>query len=238
MEQTSLLVLLGTAAFIGFLHTLTGPDHYIPFVAMARIGRWSLPKTIAITLACGVGHVGSSIVLGTVGIGFGVALGRLEWFEGVRGSMAGWLLLGFGLAYLAWGVKRALRAQPHTHVHGHANGSVHGHLHGHAGNHAHPHGADKATQSMTPWILFTIFVFGPCEPLIPLLMFPAAKLSFWGVGLVCLVFGCCTLATMTTLVVAGYLGLSRVSFAWLGRYAHAIAGLAVTACGLAVQFGL
>lgn len=238
MQQTSLLVLLGTAAFIGFFHTLTGPDHYIPFVAMSRVGRWSLAKTMVITLACGVGHVASSIVLGMLGIGLGVAVGQLERFEGLRGNLAGWLLLGFGLAYLAWGLKRAVRNQPHSHVHGHANGTLHVHTHDHAGEHLHPHGADDRAQSMTPWILFTIFVFGPCEPLIPILMFPAAKLNLWGVGLVCLVFGLCTLATMMAIVVAGYLGLSRVSFAWLGRYAHAIAGLAVTACGAAIQFGL
>jgi len=28
------------------------------------------------------------------------------------------------------------------------------------------------------WALFLIFVFGPCEPLIPLIMYPAAKLNF------------------------------------------------------------
>ncbi|HOD34406.1 MAG TPA: hypothetical protein PLR20_01590 [Syntrophales bacterium] len=27
----------------------------------------------------------------------------------------------------------------------------------------------------TPWVLFTIFVLGPSEPLIPVLMFPAAR---------------------------------------------------------------
>ena len=238
MEQTSLLVLLGTAGFIGFFHTLTGPDHYIPFVAMARVGRWSLPRTVGITLACGVGHVASSIVLGGLGIGLGIAVGKLEWFEGLRGNLAGWLLLGFGLAYLAWGIKRAVRNQPHTHRHAHPNGTVHAHTHKHADEHVHLHDTDPRAQSMTPWILFTIFVFGPCEPLIPILMFPAAKLSWWGVVWVCLVFGLCTLATMTTIVVAGHLGLTRVSFAWLGRYAHAIAGLAIAACGAAIQFGL
>ena len=238
MEQTSLLVLLGTAGFIGFFHTLTGPDHYVPFVALARAGRWSLPRTVGITLACGVGHVASSIVLGVLGIGLGIAVGKLEWFEGLRGNLAGWLLLGFGLAYLAWGLKRAVRNQPHTHRHAHPNGTVHAHAHQHAGEHVHAHGTGQRAQSMTPWILFTIFVFGPCEPLIPILMFPAAKLSPWGVAWVCLVFGVCTLATMTTIVVAVCLGLTRVSFARLGRYGHAIAGLAVAACGAAIQFGL
>jgi sulfite exporter TauE/SafE len=237
VEQASLLALLATAAMVGLVHTLTGPDHYIPFVAMSRVGRWSLAKTIAVTLACGVGHVAGSIAVGTLGIGLGITVGRLEWFEGGRGNLAGWLLLGFGLAYLAWGMKWAVRNRPHNHLHAHPDGTVHAHAHHHAGEHVHAHTADQPPQSMTPWILFAIFVFGPCEPLIPILMFPAAKLSLWGVGLVCLVFAACTLATMTALVTAGYLGLTTASFARLGRYGHAISGLAIAACGAAVQLG-
>ncbi|MCP4591095.1 MAG: hypothetical protein GY842_10145 [bacterium] len=232
------MALVGTAAFLGFIHTLTGPDHYLPFVAMSRIGRWSLARTITITLLCGVGHVLGSIVLGFVGIGLGTAVARLEWFEGIRGSLAGWLLLGFGVAYTAWGVRRAVRNRPHTHVHVHEGGVLHAHGHTHFKDHAHVHTEDNQAASMTPWILFTIFVFGPCEPLIPLLMFPAASLSWAGVALVSIVFGITTLTTMTTIVVIACLGLSRASFLRLERYGHVAAGLVVTACGAAVKLGL
>ena len=34
----------------------------------------------------------------------------------------------------------------------------------HHGEHMHPH---LVGASLTPWALFVIFVFGPCEPLIP-----------------------------------------------------------------------
>ena len=43
-----LLVL--TAASIGFVHTLLGPDHYLPFVAMGAARRWSTRKTLWITI--------------------------------------------------------------------------------------------------------------------------------------------------------------------------------------------
>ncbi|MCP4250759.1 MAG: hypothetical protein GY778_27290 [bacterium] len=238
MPESTLLVLIGTAASIGLIHTVTGPDHYLPFVAMARIGRWSLAKTVVITLCCGVGHVAGSIILGTLGIGLGLAVARLEWFEGLRGNLAGWLLLGFGLAYFAWGVKRALRNRPHTHLHAHPDGLIHKHTHTHQRDHVHIHDADATTAAMTPWILFAIFVFGPCEPLIPLLMFPAAKLSGWTVVLVAGVFAVTTLTTMTAVVVAGYFGLAGVSLPRLHRYSHALAGLALIACGAAMQIGL
>lgn len=238
MDTTTLTALVGFAAVLGFSHTLMGPDHYLPFVAMSRIGRWSLPKTVVITLACGVGHVVGSVILGVLGIALGAAVGKLEWFEGIRGNVAGWLLLGFGLAYTVWGIHRAIRNRPHTHRHVHADGIAHAHRHGHVEDHAHVHADDQKAVSMTPWILFTIFIFGPCEPLIPLLMYPAAKLSLWGVGLVALVFGVVTIATMTGIVVVAYLGLTKAAFFRLERYGHVAAGLVVTACGAAIKLGL
>jgi len=238
MNESALPILLVTAASLGFLHTLTGPDHYIPFIAMARIGRWSLPKTMLVTVLCGVGHVMSSVVLGLLGIGLGLAVTRLEWFEGWRGNLAGWFLLGFGLAYFAWGVHRAIRNRPHSHRHPHEGGVLHTHDHGHAGQHAHVHGDTERAASMTPWILFTIFVFGPCEPLIPLLIYPAAKLSLWGVVLVATVFSVVTIGTMSAIVLVATLGLTKLSFQGMPRWGHAAAGLVVTACGVAIQMGL
>jgi hypothetical protein len=67
-ELTALLL---TAASIGFVPTVLGPDHYLPFVAMSHARNWSRLRTIVITALCGVGHVLSSVVLGLVGLGAG-----------------------------------------------------------------------------------------------------------------------------------------------------------------------
>ena len=238
MEATTLAALTASAAFVGFLHTLTGPDHYLPFLAMARAGQWTLPKTLVVTLVCGIGHVLSSVMLGMLGISLGMAVTGLACFEGMRGSLAGWLLLGFGLAYTAWGIRRAIRKRAHVHLHVHADGNAHEHTHVHTRDHTHVHTDGERARSVTPWILFTIFVFGPCEPLVPILMYPAAKMGLWGVALVALVFSLATLVTMTTIVAVGCLGLAQMSFVHLRRYGHAMAGLVVTACGLAVKIGL
>jgi sulfite exporter TauE/SafE len=90
---------------------------------------------------------------------------------------------------------------------------------------------------MTPWILFTIFVFGPCEVLIPMVMVPAANHSVWGVVAVTLAFGVATLATMLGIVVGAYLGLAKFTFPRLERFSHALAGSAILTCGVLVQFG-
>ena len=46
--------------------------HGVLFIAMAGARRWSLPRTLAITAACGVGHVLGSLVLGAAGIDEGL----------------------------------------------------------------------------------------------------------------------------------------------------------------------
>ena len=240
-----ILILCGTAASIGLVHTVLGPDHYLPFVAMSRAGRWSFGRTMIITVLCGVGHVLSSVVLGLIGIVFGVAVLNLESVESFRGEVAGWLLLAFGLVYFVWGIRRAIRNQPHTHAHGHTDGTVHAHKHVHAEQHVHVHDAAEssvdpgvAAGSMTPWVLFTIFLFGPCEPLIPMLMYPAAKGNMVGVLLVTLVFGAITIATMTTIVALAYFGVGALRFNRLHRYAHALAGFVILTCGAAIKAGL
>ena len=83
--------LLGLAAGIGLLHTLIGADHYLPFIVLGRAQGWTLRKLIVVTSLCGVGHVLASVLLGFIGIGLGVALGKLEWIESFRGSVAGWM---------------------------------------------------------------------------------------------------------------------------------------------------
>jgi len=266
-----LTLLVLTAASIGFLHTLLGPDHYLPFVALAKARRWNTSQTVAITLACGVGHVLSSVIIGAVGIAAGTAVDRLVSIEAWRGDVAAWLLFGFGLAYMAWGVKRALRGHRHSHLHVHADGTRHRHQHDHRrAPHVHPHlaepvsldaatvfqpaaahgtggaplslaprpGPDTAAGAVTPWAIFIIFVFGPCEPLIPVLMYPASEANWAGVALVCAAFGIATLATMLAVVLLVRRGLDALGGGAEGleRWSHALAGATLSACAAAILF--
>jgi nickel/cobalt exporter len=229
-----LLIISSTAALIGLVHTLIGPDHYLPFIVMSKTWRWSTAKTALITFLCGLGHILSSVVLGFIGIALGIAVFKLEAVESIRGEIAAWFLIAFGFTYLVWGIHKAIRSKTHEHLHEHENQEPHSHTHSHVLGHSHVHAANPGT--MTPWILFTIFVFGPCEPLIPLVMYPAAKHNTGGVVLVATIFGIVTIATMMTVVLLSHFGLSRLSTEKLGRYSHASAGLAILACGLAIKF--
>lgn len=261
-----------TAVALGFFHCLMGPDHYVPFVAMSRVGRWSLRRTLVITVICGFGHIASSAVLGFIGIAMGLVVLQLDEeptttdagdvsisvagpgllavahadlspgtirastdsedaesniiirAESIRGEIAGWMLVAFGGVYTLWGVwyaVRVLRAQR-------AKG----------GAAEDPAEAGASNGRMTPWVLFVIFLFGPCEALIPLLMYPAALANVASVIWITTLFGVTTLVTMTGLVALMYLGIDRFRFRRAEPYGHAIAGAIVLGCGLGIMFGL
>jgi len=231
-------ILAATAATIGFVHTLTGPDHYLPFIVIGKARNWSLGRTLGVTTLCGIGHVLGSVVLGLIGIGLGMAVGQLDIIEGVRGDIAAWLLISFGLIYAVWGLRKAMRDKPHTHVHQHSNGKAHTHHHSHHHEHSHVHDDEGSgsRHNLTPWALFIIFVLGPCEPLIPILMYPAATSSFWGLLLVTSIFAVVTIGTMLLMVYLAQRGVRLIPMQRIERYTHAIAGVAILSSGLAIRF--
>lgn len=226
-----LLTLSGFAALTGFLHTLTGPDHYLPFIFLSRARKWSLFKTIWITLICGIGHVGSSVLLGGIGIASGMAVDKLTHTEVLRGSIVSWIFILFGLAYFIWGLYKGIKNKAHKHLHFHDNGKLHEHEHIHGEEHSHEHG-----KKLTFWVLFLIFVLGPCEPLIPFLMYPAAQHHTWGIVQIAGIFSVVTIITMLTLVILSLKGLELLPLKKIERYMDAIAGGIILICGFGMVF--
>jgi len=163
----SLFQLALLAASIGLLHTAMGPDHYLPFVVLGRAEGWTLRKTLFWTAVCGVAHVLSSVVLGGLGMGLGWAVPYMEGLEGVRGDLASYALIGFGLLYFAWGLWRGRRG--HAHSHRHLDGTVHTHAHHHedaeeGSTHElreHEETPHVKSHRRTLWALFVVFVLGP-----------------------------------------------------------------------------
>lgn len=237
-------LLLTSAVVIGVTHTLLGPDHYLPFVAMSKARQWTMKRTLGWTLFCGVGHVLGSVLLGALGALAGWSIGSLEAFEAMRGDLAAWLFVLFGLGYFLWALRRLRSGHTHSHVHAHADGTVHSHEHSHSGGHVHAHVDADSSRSVTGWSLFVIFVFGPCEALIPMLLFPALLENWMLAVLVTGVFALSTLATMLVMVWGLTKGSELFAFGRLAplrplrRYGHVLAGLVILGCGSAIHLGL
>src|SRR5512143_254668 len=148
MITREIWLLAGTAAALGLVHTVIGPDHYLPFIVIGRARNWSLAKTLRVAFLAGLGHILGSVVLGFVGIGLGLAVAKLEGVESARGAIASWLLIGFGLAYFVWGMRRAWKDKPHTHPHLHGQAGVSEPAPGHDARSEHAH--SPATPAPTP----------------------------------------------------------------------------------------
>ena len=226
------LLLLGAAVSVGFVHTVAGPDHYLPFVAMARAGSWSRAKTIWITALCGLGHVGSSLLLAAVGVLLFRGADHFLGFEGFRGDLAAWGLSVFGLLYAMWGFRRARRGHTHAHHPVHADGTEHEHEHAHPDGHDHKHGGP----GVGPWALFIIFVLGPCEPLIPMIIYASEEAGTLAALGVAAAFTLVTVVTMLGVVLLALGGMERLKMPRLERYQHVFAGLVILFCGVGIRF--
>ena len=218
MHETTLSVLLGLAVADAVLHTLAGPDHYLPFVMIAKSRGYSILRALAWTFVCGIGHVGSALLIALVFMYASHLLTEsdMEWLNENRGDLAAWALIGFGAAYMIYAMRHNWLHHHHRHAHGHEL------IHNHAPN-------------ITPWIIFIIFVLGPCEALLPLLA-PAAALGSYAVALVTIAFSICTIATMMLAVALGLKGLSLLRFAWLESHSGEVAGATIMLCGVAIAF--
>ena len=225
------------AAVAGFVHTLAGPDHYLPFIALARVRGWSMVRTMGWTFVCGIGHIASALLIAGIFYFFAQWLSKEHYdtFQEYRNSVAAWLLIALGTGYAIWGLHAAFRNKLHEHVHEHEDGNRHAHVHRHSCvGHRHWHERPDNAK-IIPWIIFIILAFGPCEALWPLLV--AATV----VGTTCLVvstivFSVVTVATMMVAVWLGVHGARLVRFGFLERYVHVIAGLAIALCGIAIAF--
>lgn len=224
-------ILIVTAITIACLHTITGPDHYLPFIALSKARGWSFGRTLMWTIICGCGHVWSSVLLALGGSAIGWSLSKVSWLENVRGGIAGWVLLVFGLVYGIWGLIRAYKNKSHKHFDTYEDGKLYVYEHKH-GEVVQP----KERYKVTPWVMFIIFLLGPCEPMIPLLYYPAAQHSWSGMLLLILVYTFFTLATMIVMVVLGYYGISFFKTEKLERFMHALGGLTIFICGAGMVF--
>ena len=208
------IVIAGSAASIGFVHTILGPDHYLPLVAMAKTNGWSGPKTASYVAFCGVSHVLGTIVVGSLVFLLGMAFLNLETVQSLRSDFAGWFLLLFGAIYFAWGINWALRESRIA-----------------------ENQRNSKFARCTPFALFLFFILGPCEPLIPLMTFGGGDVGFFSTLLVVSAFCGTTILTMLLCVMIFYYGFSHFSFFMkFENYLHAATGLIIFLCGSAIQF--
>jgi nickel/cobalt exporter len=208
-NEIKLITLLVTAVTVGALHAVA-PDHWVPFAAVARSRKWSAARTAQITALCGFGHVTASVLFGLAGLLFGIKV--LQAFGQSLESVAGLLLVGFGLVYAIWGLRRA------------AGGHFHGHAHGHY-DHVH----DPSTK--TVWGLFLLSSVDPCVAVAPIL-FAAAPLGASATVITVVAYEVATLTAMMAFVLAARAGATLLRGNVIDRYGDSLAGLLIGVLGV------
>ena len=208
--HSSIWVLLLSTVSIAFLHTLA-PDHWMPFAAIGKAQKWSNLRLLWITFISGIGHVGISIIFSLIGILLGFSLSNLKSAEGHRGEIALWLLIGFGIAYMIWGFKKA---KEH--------------------HHSHIDEEKLKAKTVAVWTVFAIIILGPCEPLVPL-VFLGYNYGFTGVIAVSIIFSVITIFMMLVQSFLAFKGIQWIKNDLAERYAHAFAGLVIALTGALVM---
>ena len=215
------LALVATTIITAIVHTLI-PDHWLPFVLVARAEGWTPRRTMMLTAVSGLMHVTLSIALGLAivmaGRGAERAMDglhdRLEW-------LSGWMLVAFGLAYTGWFLLRG----GHVHSFG-----IHPH---HDAEEHQPPGRRMRLKDLSGYTLTFVVGFNPCILLIPLVL-GAAQLSALTLVAVSVAFAFRTIGSMVIVTRLGLHGTSRLTSPFLTRYGEALSGALIALTGAAV----
>src|SRR3990167_4824262 len=103
-------VIFITAVIAGMMHAILGPDHYLPFIVIAKARGWGQAKTLVLTFLAGIVHILSAVILGFAGIFLSINIVKIEWIQALCGEFAAWGLILFGMVYCILGLRKALRA--------------------------------------------------------------------------------------------------------------------------------
>ncbi len=222
------LLLFQVACGTAIIHALI-PDHWLPFVIMARSQRWSERRTLLLAGLAGLLHVLVSIAVAAAGIAVGAGSARhlaeyagrsLEFFAGV-------LLVIFGLGYGILAHRREARA--------HAGGNPEtGDPIGDGHVHAHGHILERwFRRAVTGGALVIIIGISPCALLVPILFAASAQgilpLVAAGAG-----FAACTIGTMIVITFLASRGMRSLRLPFFARYGDLISGLMIAAIGIIV----
>jgi hypothetical protein len=129
-------------------------------------------------------------------------------------SVAGYLLIGFGVAYAIWGLRGSIAHRLHGHHHHHYD-----HVHDPSG--------------VSTWSLFLIYCADPCVAVIPIL-FAAAPLSTVETVSIVVAYEVATIGAMVVLVAIAHSGAQLFKGAWVERYGDTLAGALIVTTGIVV----
>lgn len=232
MISAATLLVLSSCAY-AVIHALI-PDHWLPFVLLARTHEWSDRHLAGLAALAGLLHAGVSTLIAFAAIVFGTGSARdlaqrtghsLEFLSGA-------LLIVFGLGYGFYAHLREARA--HRRVDGPEKA-------GEGRLHAHGHLLQGwLGGSLSGAALVAVIGISPCALLIPVLF--TASTEGLGTMLAAIIgFTLCTVVTMIAVTLTSVRllratrGARRLDLPLVTRYGDLASGVLIAAIGLCVM---
>ncbi len=235
MNTAVLTTIAATGFVVAFLHAAL-PTHWLAFVLVGRSRGWTRTKTIAVTLAAGLGHVTVTSLLGVgiawFGLEIGDRVGRLfPW-------LIGGVLVAVGVYYL-W-----RQSQGHGVCHHPAAGSGHhpsddcGHEHDHSHWDEELKDSPLLSARSSDWAaisgLFVMLTLSPCEGFLPIYL-SAVRFGWRGFAVLTAILAVAALAGMTLFTWLTLRGLERLKIQPLERREAGLIGGAFCVLGVLVM---
>jgi nickel/cobalt transporter (NicO) family protein len=223
VTRTAFLLFVSSCS-TAIIHALI-PDHWLPFVLISRVERWSEERAAALAGMAGALHVlvsllagGAAILLGSTTVeSLAARTGRS------LGFLGGVLLVVFGAVYGIWRHRREARSHPRT---DRPEGDPRPHVH------AHGHLLERWFHgTLTARALVLVIGISPCALLVPILL-AAGTESPLAVLASAAGFALCTVATMVGITIFAMRGMRRIDLPFFARYGDLISGALVSAIGV------
>ena len=218
MSQAGLALVLTTIA-TAVIHTLI-PDHWLPFVLVARAERWDSARTLVLTGISALLHVSLSILIAFAVVAAEAGAGRAIAGLGENLETAtAWLLVLFGGVYMTWFLIRG----GHVHYFG-----MHPH---HKPGDLEVHASPPRAKELTGYTLAAIVGFNPCVLIIPWFL-QAAQMGRLTLIAVAAAFAVSTVASLLIVTLMGLRGTARLTSPFLTRYGEAFSGALIAMTGI------
>ncbi|MDE2573310.1 MAG: hypothetical protein KGM44_12425 [bacterium] len=202
------LLLIAAVIGVGIFHTLV-PDHWVPIALAARQAGWTRAQTGRAAFGAGLGHTGSTLLIGVIVWLAGVAFAQR--FGHAVELLSSAALVAFGV----WTALAALRE-----------------LRGGGPHHERVHAArDERERRSARLTLMLILGSSPMLEGIPA-FFAASRFGFELLLLMALAFAASTVVTYVALCVASADAMHRISLGPLERYGELISGGVIAAIGV------
>jgi len=206
--------LVGMSILAALTHSLV-PDHWVPYVVIARAHHWTRQRTVWMAAVGAVAHLVSTAAVGLIlALFFQSFLNRGgEIIE----DLTGLLVVGIGGAFVWRGIVHAKRGQTHGDVCGH-----------------HERQADKEDSLL----LGAVLGLRPCVEALPIFLAAASK-GLPVAAATVLGWALASVLGMVVIVSIGRARLEKIRLGWLEQHAETLAGVTIIFVGLGVfLFGL